>query len=378
MGGVDPSARVEVLTGLRAFDDLGAELDDLNAAVGAPVTAQRRWLAACAREQLAEPMLLAIRARDTLVAVAALATTRRRGLTSVVGVGHGVSDRFCLPSRTEDAAVSLADAIVQASESWKKPWRMRIEQLPRADRVARALSDRLPIGEVIPGDECPVRPLDDGRELDTYASSGLRKQVRAGRNRLTTDGRTYEVRCHSDLAGIEASLDRVRDVHRKRDHELGRPSDLDLPHGLRLWDALVLEHARAGEVEVVLINIDDELAAYGVVLLDGAVYRVWDARIDSRFGRYAPGHLLGHAMLEAALQHDDITCFDWGRGTESYKRLIAPDLEERDDLHAWSSSLTRRISEAPGRSRRRLSALLDRHPRLRRGWVWLKQHTIAR
>jgi CelD/BcsL family acetyltransferase involved in cellulose biosynthesis len=376
---VDPSPRVEVLRGVDGLDQIGADLDDLLAATNAPVTARRDWLATCAREHHDDPFVVAVRDAGTLVAAAPLARERRRGgIARVVGMGHGVSDRSCLPARDERAAAALADAIVDVSTSWGRPWQLRIEQLPHSDPTARAISQRFPFTTLVAGDPCPVLPFDRGREPDTYETSKLGKQVRSGRNRLQTDNRTFQVETFMSVADVERSLPEVREVHRARDRELGRPSDLDDPAGLRLWDELVLDHARKGEIEVVLLRVDRRLAAYGVVFLDGPAYRVWDARIDSQFGRYAPGHLLGRTMLDAALAHDEITSFDWGRGTEPYKRLIADELEERDDLFVWSSRLARRVTEDPRRARRWAAGLLDRHPKLRRSWVWLKRRTVAR
>lgn len=371
-------AGVQVLQGEGALDRLGPDFDDLLEVVAAPITFRRRWLEAWVRAEQFEPLIVTVREDDGVAGVAPLAMTRRRGVGRIVMIGHGSSDRTCLPVRDQAAAEQLADAIVAAAASWRRPWRLHLEQLPTDDPVAHVLVERLPRAQLDDGDECPVLSFDRGRDPGAYVRRGLRRNLNGARNRLERDGRDWSVHRSGDPTEIQAALGDILDLRRARDGELGRSSGVDDAAGEQLWRELVSEHARAGEVEIFLLRVDGRLGGYSIVFLDRCTYRLWDSRIDSEFSFYSPGHLLAEAMLHAALSHDQITALDMGRGTQADKRLLAPENEERLDVVATSSAWVRFVLEAPGRARWRLSQFKDRHPLLRRTWVRWKRWRMGR
>ena len=367
-----------VIRGPDALTRAGAPFGELLRAVHAPVTARVPWMTTWARHHDDEPLLVVVEDGDRLVAAAPLASSRRRGRTRVVVLGHGESDRSCLPALDADAARALADAIATEARSWKRPWRLLIEQLPVGDAVAQALVSTLPFAEVRPGAPCPMLRFDRGREPELYETKSMRKQVRQARNRLETDGRTLAIDHLSDAASVIAALDELIELHRARDHALGRRSQLDDEEGLAVWRELVVTHVERGELELARMMVDGELAAYEIALIDPPRYTVWDHRIGVDYGRYFPGHVLARAQLDAVFTHEAVSTLDFGRGDEPYKQLMADVKDEREHLVAWSSSAARFAMETPRRARQRAAEFADRHPPVRKAWIWIKQHTVAR
>jgi CelD/BcsL family acetyltransferase involved in cellulose biosynthesis len=272
----------------------------------------------------------------------------------------------------------LVNAIVDESRSWKRPWRLMVEQLAAGDTVAREVAAALDCADVLPGDPCPVLRLEKGPEPEAYESKSMRKQVRQARNRLETDGRELAIDRRTEPAAVEATLDELEALHRGRDHALGRKSALDDERGRAFWREITLDHADRGEVEVVRMTVDGSLAAYDIAFLDPPRYTVWDHRIDVEFGRYFPGHLLARSQLDGVASREEITTLDHGRGDEPYKQLMSDDKEAYEELAAWSSPTARVVLEAPHRTRRRMATFADRHQPIRRAWVWIKQKTVAR
>ena len=372
------SSSTRVLRGDSAIADVREALTELLARVNAPVTARVPWMEIWARHHEYEPLIVVVEDGPRLLAAAPLATARKRGRTMIVGLGHGTSDRASLPAVDADAATALVEGIVDASRSWKRPWRLMVEQLPVGDPVAHGAAAALDCAEVLPGDPCPVLRLEKGPDPEAYESKSMRKQVRQARNRLETDGRELAIERRTELAAVEASLDELEALHRGRDHALGRKSALDDERGRGFWREITLHHAARGEVEVVRMTVDGNLAAYDIAFLDPPRYTVWDHRIDVEFGRYFPGHLLARAQLDGVAAREDMATLDHGRGDEPYKQLMSDDKEEYEELAAWSSPTARVVLEAPHHMRRRMASFADRYQVIRRAWVWVKQRTVAR
>jgi len=367
-----------VIRGTSAFTEMRDRLDELLRAVEAPVTARVPWMEIWARHHEYDPLLIAVEDGGRLVAVAPFATRRRVGRTDIVGLGHGTSDRSRLPALDDKAAAALVDAVVEQSLTWKWPWRFVLSQLPAGDPVAHGLAARLRCAQIVPADPCPVLCINRGREADAYESKSMRKQVRQARNRMETDGRELAIDRRMERAAVEPALDELIEMHRTRDHALGRRSALDDKSERAFWRELVLDHAERGELEVVRMTLNGELAAYDVAFVDPPRYTVWDHRIGVEFGRYFPGHVLSRAQLDAVVGREEITILDHGQGDEPYKQLMSDARDECEELVAWSSPGARAVLDAPHRARQRAAAFADRHPPIRRAWVWLKQRTVAR
>ncbi len=334
--------RFTATPGADAIDDLGAELDALLAAVDAPVTADRLWVTLWARA-LGEytPWVFTVRRGDQLVAAALLATHRRVAIHEIFGAGHGASDYLRLPVLDDDAADTLAAGIA----GWlrhRRPWRLRVEQLPVDDPAAAALVRHLHHAAVVPGDGSPRLRFVPGTPVDRLFSAKTRQSLRTARNRLAR--LDEDVRIETDRGPAAATnLEDLARVHRARDQALGRRCDLDDPTRYELWRTLLTAYAQRDELEVGRLLIGSELAAYSVSFLDGDSYRLWETRFDPARDFVAPGRLLIAGLLERLATEGRFREFDYMRGEEDYKRRMSNDVVPAEHLVAWSSGATRRL-----------------------------------
>ncbi|CAN5267122.1 hypothetical protein BH20ACT9_BH20ACT9_16670 [soil metagenome] len=336
----DARPAVESHRGPSVLQRLGTELDELHAATAAPVTARRVWLQSYARSSPEyEPWSVVVREpRGRPVAAALLGCLQRPDWLEVVGLGHG-SGRSRLPARNPRGAAALAEAIGERLGRLEQPWILRLEHLPAGDPVVEGLVATLPQPRVVPAEGIPKLLLGADRRLEAYLGKGLRKQLRRARGRVVADGVDLSIEHVRDPERITAALGAIEAVHRRRDHDQGRSSDLDTPVGLWLWRDSILQHAHRGEVEVGLLRLEQELAAYTVALLDGRSYRLLDGRFATPWARYSPGRLVEAAALERLLAGDHFAELDWMSGLGAETLLGYNFMETTHHLLATSPSL---------------------------------------
>jgi CelD/BcsL family acetyltransferase involved in cellulose biosynthesis len=157
----------------------------------------------------------------------------------------------------------------------------------------------------------PVIRRDAGTHPDDYLASGMRRSLRKAANRLTADGRRTETRFTNDAAEILGQLSELERVHRHRDHVHGRISDLDDAVRHRAWRRRVQNLTDLGLLELAVLEIDGELAAYTLGVVDGPAYRLLEGRFVTDWARYSPGRLLEIAVVERVLADEALTTFDW-------------------------------------------------------------------
>jgi len=341
------------LQGTAALDLLGGRFDDLVRAAGVPITARRVWLETWADTYRAHDPWIAVvdRPDGSLAGVAVLARRSRAGVFDITNLGRGQSDYACFPV-ADGAAGELADLIVAGLTSLPRPWRLRVEQLPADDPVARAVTARLPVAEIHAGDPNPYVELDPSRSAVEHMAPRVRRNLRTTDNRLRREGVTVEFAHVLEPVAIGAYLPEIETVWRARDRAVGRRSDADDRVGFAFFLAAVRRLSAVGELELSVLLLDGELAAFAVCFLDGPAYRVWVPRIAPRFGAYGPGHLLTRELLGRALE---LGCreLDWMRGEEPYKRQTATASRDHEHLMAWSSPALRAATEGARRARSR-------------------------
>ncbi|MDP8977200.1 MAG: GNAT family N-acetyltransferase, partial [Actinomycetota bacterium] len=281
------------------------------------------------------------------VAAALLGCLQRPGWLEIGGLGQASGGRCRLPARTPRGATALADAIRVGLGRLDQPWVLRLENLPPTDPVAQRLVATLPRVRVVPAEGIPKLLLGADRRVEAYLGKGLRKQLRRARGRVVADGVDLSIEHLRDPERITAVLGEIEAVHRRRDHDQARPSDLDTPVGLWLWRDSILQHTHRGEAEIGLLCLDRELAAYTVALLDGRSYRLLDGRFATPWGRYSPGRLIEAAALERLLAGGHFTELDW-MSSVGMERLLgynfveptmhllaaAPSLSEQEHMAA--------------------------------------------
>lgn len=352
------------LHGPIALEQLGDRFDALVDDVGLPLVARRTWLQTWSdtyRDFV--PWIAAVDGPDGRLDACALLTRRvRGGILDVTSMGRGQTDYMYLPARSEAAGMQLAEGIAARLTGVRRPWRLRVDQLPENDPVAAAVAARLDVAVIEPAEASPVVELRPGASPERHMTAGLRQTVRTARNRLARDGRKAEYVHEISPAGIGAFLPEVEAVWRARDRAVGRRSEADDAGGLGFVLATVRRLANRAEVELDVLLIDGRMAAFAVSLLDGPSCRVWVARIAPEFAVYSPGHLVTRLLLARAIERG-CTELDWMRGEEPYKLATATTLRRHEHLTAWSSPLLRTMTEGTKSLRRKLLARREERAR---------------
>jgi CelD/BcsL family acetyltransferase involved in cellulose biosynthesis len=327
-----------VETGPGVLDRLAPALDELHEAASAPVTARRPWLQTWLDETPAfTPLVIGVGSARRLDAVAALAMRRVGPLVSVVDIGHGPSDYQVFPARDTVAADALATRVADVLRGLRRPWVLRVDQLPDGDPVAQALTRRLRHARLSPGMGAPAARLGESRDVSAYLSRNAREAVRKARARLRREQLEFSVTVLRDPDAVAGELERVADLKRRRDLQVRGHSSVDVDRDLAMWRRLAVGHAARGEAELVLGHIGDRLAAYLLVFLDKGAYRIWDVRFEPELHRFAPGRLIARAAFQRVLGDPELVELDWMNGEEPYKLSMSNVVVPHTELRAWSS-----------------------------------------
>jgi CelD/BcsL family acetyltransferase involved in cellulose biosynthesis len=342
--------------------------------VAVPHTARSPWLDCVVRAfPGVEPVALLVEDGDDVVAAAFLGRRSGRVVQWTV-LGHEVNDYAVLAAADDDAARRLADAIVDRLRQERRPWRLRLDQLPPGDPVAARLVALLPTAALTEGTSAARLSLTEPRTLDRHATRNARRSARRGLNLLRRHGHEPVFAHIREPAAVMALLDRVVDIHRARDHQVGRRSDLDDPALLAFYRDVVGQFAARGNLELTTVTVGGELAAFALALLDGDSYRLWDGRVAPAWTEYSLGRNCDFAALEAALGDERFTTVDWMRGVMDYKTQVMTHTADFENLHAWSSRAVRGAyaSAATGRA-----ALRAGTPATIRRWARLRGRASA-
>ena len=337
-------SRVDEGHGLGALGGLGHAFDDLLQIAGANVMARRPYLESWAECFVDfEPWVLAVREADQLMAAAVLARRQHTAWTEIVLVGDNVARGGCLPARNVDAAESLAVAIVSRLRASPRPWRLSLRNLRLHDAVANRLAIHLPAVSRSKAVGAPLLRFDRGRELSTYASYNLRRTLQKRANRIRREGRALDVEHVTDVGKLGQALVELDALRRRRETDFRHRTRLDNVR-FRIFRWTVLDRLmREAAAEITVLRIDGELVAYMIGLLDPPVYRFWETRFDPRWQRYGVGLLAQQAAAERALADPRFTALDLETGLDQHKLQLTGEIEEAEDITAWSSPAFRAL-----------------------------------
>src|SRR5712691_11309016 len=249
-------AQVKILSGWRDLRTLEPAIETLQRAAGTPVTARFSWWrAALAAERGAVPVGLTLAGPGgTLIATALVALRDRDGVREVIS-GRRDGD-----------------------DVW---W----------------LAGRLPAGRAVPAP--PVPGIAFTQDQETLAP-GIRRGLDRSGHRIGQHALRETIEFEREPARLAALRDEIETVHRARDHDAGRVSDLDGTAGVVFWRSVYDVHAARGELEVATLRLDGHLAAYVIALVDSPAYRVFDGRFAPAWRHYSPGRRLEAAMVDHA------------------------------------------------------------------------------
>jgi hypothetical protein len=313
--GAAPSrTAVETAYGRRAVAAVAGDLGALAVSCDAPMTARPSWsLAISEATPLVRPWAVLARDAAGMLVGAVLLLDHiqdpRAVLTTLAGTDGG--HRGAILTNDTTVALTLGDAVRNAMDAQSSPSTAVLGPLPAGSAVVHAFSAGLSGSTEDAAAAVPVIRRDAGTYQDDFLASGMRRSLRKAANRLASDGRSARTRFTNDAEEIISQLAELEQVHRHRDHVHGRISDLDdaVRHGA--WRRRVQNLTDLGLLELAILDIDGELAAYTLGVVDGNAYRLLEGRFVTDWARYSPGRLLEIAVVERVLADEALTTFDW-------------------------------------------------------------------
>lgn len=310
------------------------------------------WLLAAADHLPGEPVVITI-ARDGRVSGMATLTRRKRwGVTCISLLAAEYNDYAEFHLEDPADAPILAEAIIRWVRSHRR-WSLSLGQLSVDDPVLTAIGVILDRSVIVPG---PPMPRITGIGTSYRVSSDRRRNINNAINRATTDGHVAKTVIVADPATVDRWLDGIVEVRRGRDHGLGRRSHLDEPEVESFYRAVVRSFVRARRAVVYLLLVDEAIAGYSIVMVEGGCHRVFDGRVAHHLQRYKGGVVTDILAACAAADDDEISTFDWLRGASPAK--FGNDVAYRSGLTATSHRVIARLEAAAARGRRLVKAAL--------------------
>jgi Acetyltransferase (GNAT) domain len=321
--------RSEVVQGLGPLQALGDDLDALTLACGASATAGRAWVfATVAASSDSRPWAVVVRGPGgELRAAVFLVTIPGRASDTVWLAGSLLGHRSPILAIDVQAAHDLGLALIAALDSrTRRAWIDLGPVDPKTGHLDAFLTAAPEITS-FPVDPVPVILGGSSTDVEDYLTPSMQRTLRKAHNRLRSDRREDRLaftRHPDDILGRLPELDAC---HRERDHAQGRLSDLDDPRSRRVWFARLRRLAAAGLLELATIEIDGQLAAYVLGLVDLGVYRVLEGHLVTRWTRYSPGRILEAAVVDRALKDPALGNVDW-MTSRAPDRLLASNAVE--------------------------------------------------
>ena len=327
------SAQIIIGQGWPALHPLEPALEKLHEIAAIPVTARLAWWRSAVRsDRDATPVLLTLPAPDGAISAAALVAMRETDEGWQLTSGRPHSD-----DAWEVAAVSVAARRTMLTElagfaqGLGAPWQLTLTGL-RDDNDARWLADRLPDARLVPAAPVPGIGFTGG---EVSFAPGIRSGLDRSGQRIRQHALSEQIQFERDPGRLAKLRDEIEAVHLARDHDAGRPSDLDDTAGVAFWRSVYDLHAARGELEVGTLRLDGHLAAYVIALVDRPAYRVFDGRFAPPWRRYSPGRRLEAAVVDHA-RHEGYAMLDWMSSVAPEKLVASTGAEPRWTVTAAS------------------------------------------
>jgi len=319
-------AQVTILSDWHALRPLEPAVDALHRATGTPVTARLAWWhsAAMANRGAVPVLLRRPGPGGTLRAAALVALREHGGGWQVTSVRPHTDDVWEVAAVSDAARRAVLAELVRFTRELGCSWELALTGLRSGDD-ATWLAGRLPAGRALPTPPVPgIGFTRDEVRFGPGIQSGL---DRSGR-RIRQHALSETIRFERDPARLVKLRDEIEAVHRARDHDAGRVSDLDGAAGTAFWRSVYDRHAASGELEVATLRLDGQLAAYVVALIDRPVYRVFDGRFAPSWRQYSPGRRLEAAIVDHA-RRGSFGQLDWMSSVAPEKLVASTWAEPR-------------------------------------------------
>ena len=321
--------------------NLGPLLDQMYEKVGAPLLARRGLLQAWANAFTDwEPWVFALVDGGDVRSVAPLARRSVLGGVQVVSLGYDALDFSPLAACDDESMIVLAAELRRAFDATRRPWTLQLRRLPADSPFLGAANGLFPASTVTSGGRRPETRFADDRDARSYLTHNTRSALAKARNRIGRERGGFDLCWLDGWSDIELLLPEVVRIHRDRDLELRDWSGLDDAEQARFYRAAL--ESQTENWRLLVVTIEDCVAAYALCLQDGSVLRVWDNRVAPEWRRYSAGLIANVEVVRfaAAAGFDAV---DWGCGEQRYKASMATDVVPSADFSAWSSRLCRAV-----------------------------------
>jgi hypothetical protein len=320
------SAQITIVQGWTALSSLEPAVEKLQETAGTPVTARLAWWRSAVRsDRDATPVLLAQPAPGDAIRAAALVAVRDVGGVCQITSGRSHSDDVWeVAALSPDARRPVLTELAGFVLGLGGPWQLALTGL-RDGNDAAWLARQLPGARMVPAAPVPGIGFTAGEV--TYGP-GIRSGLDRSGQRIRQHALSEQIQFERDPGRLAKLRDEIEAVHLARDHDAGRPSDLDDTAGIAFWRSVYDLHAARGELEVGTLRLDGHLAAYVIALVDRPAYRVFDGRFAPPWRRYSPGRRLEAAVVDHA-RHEGYAVLDWMSSVAPEKLVASTWAEPR-------------------------------------------------
>ncbi len=353
------SAQTTIVTGWPALSSLEPAVEKLQETAGTPVTARLAWWrSAVIADRDATPVLLALPAPGDAIRAAALVAVRDVGGVCQITSGRPHSDdAWEVAALSQDARRPLLTELAGFVLGLGGPWQLALTGL-RDGNDAAWLARQLPGGRMASAAPVPGIGFTAG---EVTFGPGIRSGLDRSGQRIRKHALSEQIQFERDPDRLAKLRDEIEAVHLARDHDAGRPSDLDDTAGVAFWRSVYDLHAARGELEVGTLRLDGHLAAYVIAFVDRPAYRVFDGRFAPPWRRYSPGRRLEAAVVGHA-RREGFAVLDWMSSVAPEKLVASTWAEPRwtvtaaSDQRSAAARNPRPAHPGAGRARRACSA----------------------
>ncbi len=277
----------------------------MTAVPSGPVPAGLPWRLGARAEPGPAPLLAVVPGAGGTIKAAAVVACHRENGTLKVGGNWSLSPRrgrrpgepcwAAIGSTAQDRgdAIRLLGKTIAGLE---RPWRLHVDGLDEA--TAQLLASVVPGAEVHPSDPVPVLDL-----AGWEPSGSTQSQYDRATRQIAAHGLAEDVPFIRDPLGLLLIRDAIEAAHVARDRAAGRPCDLvNYPSVRAFWHTAWNAAAAAGQLEVAVLLLDGDLAAYCAAFTEPPVKRVFDSRMAARAAtaRYGPGRRVEIGVVRCA------------------------------------------------------------------------------
>lgn len=317
-GTLSRSTGVQVVDGIERLRAHRGELEALAQRCDAGITGRSSWLLASnnpSNNDGAQPWAVMVRDLAGFLRAAAVlieVPSVEGGTDVVTFAGSDLGHRGALLADDKLWARRLGIALSRTLPTSTSGWAIELGPLDADSAALSGFLSGFPQLTCLDVEPIPCIRREPGLDsADDYLAPAMRRTLRKATNRLAADGRTFDVRFTRSHSEICMLLPTLECCHRNRDHDRGRPSDLDDDATCTTWRNRLADLAHDGLLEVATAYIDGTFAADVVAIRDGEIYRILEGHFVTDWARYAPGRLLETAVVQRMLDDARFTTLDW-------------------------------------------------------------------